>query len=97
VDVVEDGQAGLEHFEKDNYDMILMDCQMPRMDGFEATRSIRRIESQRGNLARVPIIAITAFAMEGDRERCIDAGMDDYLSKPFTIEQLSQTLKSAAS
>ncbi|MFK8050764.1 MAG: response regulator [Halioglobus sp.] len=97
VEVVEDGQAGLEHFEKGSYDVILMDCQMPRMDGFEATRSIRKIEAQRGNGARIPIVAITAFAMEGDRERCIDAGMDDYLSKPFTIERLAQALNSAIS
>lgn len=97
TDVVEDGQAGLEHFEKGAYDMILMDCQMPRMDGFEATRSIRRIEAQRGSSSRIPIIAITAFAMEGDRERCIAAGMDHYLSKPFTIEQLAQALQSAVS
>lgn len=97
VEIAEDGQAGLEHFEQGNYDVILMDCQMPRMDGFDATRSIRRIESQRGDAARIPIVAITAFAMEGDRERCIDAGMDDYLSKPFTIEQLAQALNSAIS
>ncbi|MFT5334466.1 MAG: signal transduction histidine kinase/CheY-like chemotaxis protein [Halioglobus sp.] len=97
TDVVADGQAGLEHFENGGYDMILMDCQMPRMDGFEATQRIRKIESQRGNSARIPIIAITAFAMEGDRGRCINAGMDYYLSKPFTIEQLAQTLNSAIS
>lgn len=92
VEIAEDGQAGLERFEKGNYDMILMDCHMPRMDGFEATRSIRNIESKRRSSARIPIVACTAFAMEGDRERCIDAGMDNYLSKPFTIEQLAQVL-----
>lgn len=92
IDVVEDGHLGLEKFEENNYDVILMDCQMPRMDGFEATRSIRELESQRVGTARVPIVAITAFAMEGDRERCMAVGMDHYLSKPFTIDQLGQAL-----
>ncbi|MFK8049745.1 MAG: ATP-binding protein [Halioglobus sp.] len=97
AEIAEDGQAGLRLFEKGDYDVILMDCQMPRMDGFEATRSIRKLESQRAPSTRIPIVGITAFAMEGDRQRCMDAGMDHYLSKPFTIEQLAQTLNEAIS
>ncbi|WP_179137247.1 response regulator [Candidatus Entotheonella palauensis] len=75
-----------------DYDMILMDCQMPEMDGFEATRQIRQWE-QETTRQPIPIIALTANAMEGDRERCLQAGMSDYLSKPFTLAQLQDTLQ----
>ena len=77
--------------------MIFMDCQMPEMDGFEATRRIR--ESNHSNAAgvgveirRTPIIALTANAITGDRERCLEAGMDDYVTKPFTQEELTQVM-----
>jgi PAS domain S-box-containing protein len=92
VDLANDGRAAVASFGRGNYDAILMDCQMPEMDGFEATRVIRELEIKRDRTRRVPIIALTANAMEGDRERCIASGMDDYLSKPFTRDQLLETL-----
>lgn len=85
-DVAPNGLAALEALEKKSYDAILMDCQMPEMDGYRATREIRR----RG--IRTPVIALTAFAMEGDRDRCIEAGMDDYVAKPVQLEELERTL-----
>ncbi len=85
------GIEAIERFKFGNYDLIFMDCQMPEMDGFEATRRIRRVEAEK-QLARTPIIAFTANAMSGDREKCLEAGMDDYISKPVNESQLEALL-----
>ena len=91
VTVAEDGQQGVAASAIKAFDLILMDCQMPVMDGFTATARIRDRE-QRTHAARIPIIALTANAMDGDRERCLNAGMDDYLSKPFSQQALAEVL-----
>jgi len=88
----ENGWLALEAMNNDAYDAVLMDCQMPVMDGLTATAELRRREQNAGG-ARLPIIALTANAMEGDRERCLAAGMDDFLSKPFSQQQLAALLK----
>jgi signal transduction histidine kinase/CheY-like chemotaxis protein/HPt (histidine-containing phosphotransfer) domain-containing protein len=91
VDVVGNGLEAINALKNIPYDLVLMDCQMPEMDGFEATRRIRSGDA--GDFHRsVPIVAMTARAMEGDRERCLRAGMDDYLPKPIEIASLSDTL-----
>ena len=83
IDLAADGMETLDAHKKQPYDLILMDCQMPIMDGFEASREIRRLV-----LPQPAIVAVTANALVGERERCLNAGMDDYLSKPFQAEQL---------
>jgi two-component system sensor histidine kinase/response regulator len=92
TDAAENGWIALKAMTTTTYDAVLMDCQMPVMDGLAATGEIRRREQTSG-AARVPIIALTANAMEGDRERCLAAGMDDFLSKPFTQQQLATLLR----
>ena len=79
--VVEDGEKVLKALEERKFDAVLMDIQMPIMDGYQTTSIIREREKESGN--HVPIIGITAFAMESDRQKCFEIGMDDYLSKPF--------------
>jgi len=74
------------------YDIVLMDVQMPEMDGLQATRTIRNLQSAVRN-HDVPIIAMTAYAMKGDRERCMEAGMDDYVSKPVRPEELAEAIE----
>ncbi|HEX2965201.1 MAG TPA: response regulator [Syntrophorhabdaceae bacterium] len=90
ADAVANGSEALESLEKISYDLIIMDVQMPVMDGLEATRQIRKSESHGKH--RIPIIAMTAHAMRGDREECINAGMDDYLTKPITVNALTKVL-----
>ncbi len=90
VDAASDGREALDLVGKINYDIILMDCMMPHMDGYEATQAIRKME---GHPATVPIVAMTANAMQGDRERCLAAGMDDYLAKPVRAEELKTILE----
>jgi two-component system sensor histidine kinase/response regulator len=91
VDLASNGQEVLDAVQRIPYALVLMDVRMPEMDGFEATAEIRKREAQMG--MRTPIIAMTANAMEGDRERCIDAGMDDYLAKPIRLSDVEQVLR----
>ena len=92
IQAVENGRLAVEAFAREHFDLVLMDCQMPEMDGFTATSAIRQQEQAAEATHHVPIIALTANAMEGDRNRCLAAGMDDYLAKPFTMAQLSTVL-----
>ena len=75
-----------------NYRLVLMDCQMPEIDGYAATRQQRRIEKEDPNLKRIPIVAMTAHALPGDREKCLDAGMDDYITKPISLEVVEKVI-----
>ena len=114
VEIVANGREAVAAITRTQYHVVLMDCQMPEMDGFEATKAIRerevatsralspqssvfqtldsRLQAPGSRLSHLPIIALTANAVEGDREQCLAAGMDDYLSKPFTLERLRTTL-----
>jgi PAS domain S-box-containing protein len=90
VDFALDGREAVNKFSSESYALILMDIQMPNVDGFEATRLIREKEKELGT--HIPIIAMTAYAMQGDREKCIEAGMDYYVSKPVNAHRLQETL-----
>ena len=92
VDVAANGLEALAALRARPYDLVLMDCQMPEMDGFEATHAIRTAAPETLNPI-VPIVALTAHAMKGDRERCLAAGMDDYLAKPLQIAEVAAALR----
>ena len=91
VVVAGSGEEALEALEKQAFDLVLMDVQMPTMDGLQATRAIRKAELKSGK--HIPIIAMTAHAMVGDMERCLEAGMDDYITKPIRPQQLVELLE----
>lgn len=91
VTIAENGKIAVQKISNASFDLVLMDIQMPEMDGFEATRLIRHM-TENGQIARSPIIALTANAMKGDREKCLEAGMDDYLTKPVKKQQLAEAL-----
>lgn len=88
IDLVGNGHEAMEAHRAHSYDLILMDCQMPTMDGFEASRQIRALDRP-----QPIIIAVTANALAGEREKCLQAGMNDYLSKPFQAEQLISVVR----
>jgi CheY-like chemotaxis protein len=92
VTIAEDGQQALDCLEQQSFDLILMDVQMPVMDGLDATRAIRERERLSGG--RVPIVALTAHALKEDRQRCLDAGMDGYLAKPIRAKDLYEKIES---
>jgi CheY-like chemotaxis protein len=88
IDVVENGAQAVEKFQQENYDLILMDVQMPELNGFEATKEIRKIEKSKGKENRIPIIAMTASLLKSEVNNCYEAGMDNYIPKPYQPEEL---------
>ena len=90
AEVASHGLQALAAVDREDFSLVLMDCQMPEMDGFEATARIRARGDHKG---RVPIIALTANALDGDRERCLGAGMDDYLAKPVKLDDLRHAME----
>ena len=91
IDIAHDGIEAIDKFNTNKYDLILMDIQMPNMNGYEATKAIRKIEQDK-QIAPIKIIAMTANALKGEKEKCIEIGMNDYLSKPFKQEMLIKFL-----
>ena len=92
AEIANDGREVLEKIKSANFDLVLMDAQMPELDGFETTACIRQMEKTKGG--HLPIIAVTAHALKGDRERCLAAGMDGYTSKPIRMEDLLKEIES---
>ena len=91
-ELADNGDVALTALQNQRFDLVLMDCQMPEMDGFTATREIRRREAAGELPGHLPIVALTANALQGDRERCLEAGMDEYLTKPIRVERLVEAL-----
>jgi CheY-like chemotaxis protein len=89
-DLAENGLVAIEMWEKGDYDLVLMDVQMPQLDGFEATRAIREMERERGG--HTPIVALTAHSFKEDKEKCLAAGMDAYITKPIDINKFLQLI-----
>ncbi len=92
ADVAANGREALQALHEGNYNLVLMDCQMPEMDGYAATRALRQAEAASASHAHAIIVAMTAEAMKGDRERCLSAGMDDYIAKPVNLKELESVL-----
>ncbi len=91
IDCALNGEEAVKAVQQQTYDIVLMDCQMPLMDGYEATRQIRKLEDAR--YQALPIVALTAHTMKGDDDKCYEAGMNDYLSKPVRVDELQQKLE----
>ena len=94
VTVAVNGLEGVQMFKNQKFDLILMDIMMPVMDGFEATREIRKLENENTSIGHTPIIAFTANTINNDREKCVNGGMDDIIEKPFDINKFREILKS---
>ncbi len=93
IDLAENGDIAVEKFKSENYDLVLMDLHMPELDGFEATRKIREIEAAENREVKVKIYAMTASSVNDERDNCLEAGMDGYLSKPFRNEEVMSILE----
>ena len=91
IDFAVNGKEALQAVQQQHYSLVLMDCQMPVMDGYEATRQIRQLDD--ACYQELPIVALTAHTMNGDDQKCYEAGMNDYLSKPVRLEELQQKLE----
>jgi CheY-like chemotaxis protein len=91
VEMARNGIEGVQKSKSGDFDIVFMDCQMPEMDGFEATREIRSFEE--GKQRHLPIVALTADAMQGDREKCLRTGMDDYINKPVNPEKIHDMIR----
>ena len=92
VTIAANGVEAVTRIEEKNFALVLMDCRMPKMDGYQATAEIRRREAAAGG-RRLPVVALTANELESDRQKCLDAGMDDYVRKPFRRQDLERILK----
>ena len=92
VDIVSNGKEAVHAFSEKNFDMLFMDCQMPVLDGYQATDAIRKQERFDPQAGHTPIVALTAHALEGDKEKCLKAGMDDYMSKPFRVDEMKEMI-----
>ncbi len=93
VTAVTNGDDALLRYNEKKFDLILMDIMLPEMDGYEITIKIRELENERGVIKKVPIIALTANALDNDKDKCLQAGMTDYLSKPFTSLELNEMIE----